>query len=228
MIAQSWTMARGRELFRVTVPGRRSNSVEAETRACLEAAFAAIRRAGLPIAHIVRSRLWARDTEVRRRASDTRRVELAGLLRGASASLVAPAHLPDDATVMIDLLVLRASSPAAEKAIAEYDPPIAPPEFVALDGMVFLSGNTDTTPSFDSQLVQVRSKIHASLRKTGATWGSVMHLSAFVSEALDQDGARGQIKDCFPELSCPFDVATVTGFSAPEKLVEIEVTADLR
>jgi enamine deaminase RidA (YjgF/YER057c/UK114 family) len=228
LIIRHWTSARGRELFQVTVAGQRSSTTEAETKACIETAFAAIRQAGLPLQHIVRSRIWARDAEARRRASDTRRVELAGTLRGASASFFAAARLPDDATVTMDLVVLRASAAAAGKAIAEYDPPIAPPEFVALDGMVFLSGNTDSGPGFDNQLTRIRNKIDASLRKAGAPWSSVVHVSAFMSETLDQDSARKQIKDRFPELSCPFAVTSVTGFSAPEKLVEIEVTADLR
>jgi hypothetical protein len=131
MIAHSWISAHGRELFRVTAVGRRAASVEDETRACIEAAFAAIREVGLPLEHIVRSRLWARDADARRRASDTRRAALAGPLRGASASLIAPARLPGDANVTIDLIVLCAGTPTAEKTIAEYDPPVAPPEFVS-------------------------------------------------------------------------------------------------
>ncbi|HEX2726957.1 MAG TPA: RidA family protein [Beijerinckiaceae bacterium] len=228
MLAYDWIRGHGRELFRVTVTDRRAASVEAETRACLEAAFAAIRETGLPLEHIVRSRLWTRDAEARRRASDTRRAELAGRLRGASASLIAPARLPADTSVAIDLIVLRAGAPTAEKAIAEYDPPIAPPEFVSLDGMVFLSGNTSTAPGFDTQLTRIQSQIHTSLGKTGGTWSRVVHVSAFVSETLDQDGARRQIRERFPELACPLEMTSVAGFSAPEKLVEIEVTADLR
>ncbi|HEY7385128.1 MAG TPA: Rid family hydrolase [Beijerinckiaceae bacterium] len=228
MIAHDWRVAHGRELFRVTAVGRRAASIEIETAACLDAAFAAIREAGLPLEHIVRSRLWARDAEARRRASDTRRAMLADRLRGASASLIAPTRLSDDASMAIDLIVLRAGAPATEKTIAEYDPPIAPPEYVALDGMVFLSGNTSTAPGFDTQLARIHDQIHASLGKAGATWSSVVHVSAFVSGTLDQDGTRRQIRDRFPKLACPFEVASVGGFSAPEKLVEIEVTADLR
>ena len=228
MIAHDWVVAHGRELLRVSVAGRRMASVEAETAACLEAAFAAIRDAGLPLEHIVRSRLWARDAEARRRASDTRRAALAGGLRGASASLIAPTRLPDDASVAIDLIVLRAGAPTAAKTIAEYAPPIAPPEYVTLDGMVFLSGNTSTAPGFDTQLTRIRSQIQGSLGKAGATWGSVVHVSAFVSETLEQDSARRQIGERFSELACPLEVTRVAGFSAPEKLLEIEVTADLR
>jgi enamine deaminase RidA (YjgF/YER057c/UK114 family) len=228
LIIRHWASARGRELFQVTIADQRSVTTEAETKACIETAFAAIRRAGLPLEHIVRSRIWACDAEARRRASDTRRAELAGPLRGASASFIAPTRLPDDATVMIDLLVLRASAPGIEKAISEYDPPVAPPEFVALDGMVFLSGNTDSAPTFDNQLTRIGTKIDASLRKAGAPWSSVVQVSAFMSETLDQDSARKQIKGRFPELSCRFEVTSVAGFSAAEKLVEIEVTADMR
>ena len=227
MIIYDWTLVDGRELFRVTVAGGRAATVEAETKGCLEAAFAAIRQAGLPLEHIVRSRLWTRDADVRRRASDTRRAELGGRLRGASASLIAPARLPDGASMMIDLVALRAGA-TTEKTIAEYDPPIAPPQFVTLDGMVFLSGNTSTAPGLGTQLTRIGGQIHASLGKARATWGSVVHVSAFVSETLDQDGARRQIRERFPELACPFEMTSVAGFSAPEKLVEIEVTADLR
>jgi enamine deaminase RidA (YjgF/YER057c/UK114 family) len=93
--------------------------------------------------------------------------------------------------------------------------------------MIVLSGNTSTAPRFATQLSRIRNQIHASLGKTGATWSSIVHLSAFLSETLDQASARRQIRDRFPDLLCPFEATCVAGFSAPEKLVEIEVTANL-
>lgn len=227
MILQKWMSTQRRDVFQVGVAGERSATTEAETRAAIEAAFATIQQAGLPLEHIVRSRIFARDAEARRRASDTRRAELAGPLRGASASFVAPARLPDDATVMIDLVVLRVRAPAAAKAVSEYGPPVAPPEFVALDGMVFLSGNTDSSPAFADQLTRIRAKIEASLRKAAAPWSKVVQVAAFVSDTLDQDDARKQVRALFPEVSCAFETTSVAGFSAAEKLIEIEVTAEL-
>jgi len=227
LIVRNWTFAGTRELFEISVSGEPAGSVEVETKAAIALGFRVLKEAGFAPEHIVRSRLWARDAEARRCASDTRRTELAGLLRGASASFCHAERLPENSTMMIDLMALRTNAAADSKIIREYEPPIVPPQFVVLDGMVFLSGNTDQSPTFAEQLRTIRGKIEDGLRNAGASRDQMMQVCVFLSTSLDPRTARGQIAAEFGELSCPLEVTSVSGFSAPEKLVEIEVTADL-
>jgi enamine deaminase RidA (YjgF/YER057c/UK114 family) len=93
--------------------------------------------------------------------------------------------------------------------------------------MVFLSGNTASSPGFQEQLAEVRRKIENGLRKAETPWSKIVQVSAFVSIGLDQNSARQQIAAHLGGLPYPFRATAVAGFSSPEKLVEIEVTADL-
>jgi enamine deaminase RidA (YjgF/YER057c/UK114 family) len=228
VIAQSWISSRGRELFRVSVTSAHSGSTETETKSAIAAAKGALDEAGLETDQIVRSRIWARDAEARRQASDVRRAALAGTSRGASASFIDPARLPEHSTMMIDLVALKTPGLTGDKIIAEYDPPVAPPEFVTLDGMVFLSGNTDSSAGFAQQLRAIRTKIENGMRRADAPWDKIVQVSAFVSLAEDQAGARRKIAALMGGLRCPLLTSAVAGFSSPEKLVEIEVTVDLK
>ena len=151
-----------REFIYVRVAGKGGASVGDETRLALQAAIEAIERAGFSPDHLTRSRLWAIDPAARAEASDIRRTFLAGSLRAASASFWGPEHLPAGSRVMIDLAALRPTA-GATKAVVEYVPAITPPAFVTLDGMVFLSGNTDQSPGLEAQVAAIAGKIRGSL-----------------------------------------------------------------
>src|SRR5262249_35154476 len=70
MIHRSWSSVGGRTLLHVSVAGRAAATVEEETRAAIATAVADIRRFGVNDEHIVRSRIWSRDSTVRQIASD--------------------------------------------------------------------------------------------------------------------------------------------------------------
>lgn len=226
-VSRFWHSARGRDLLEVSVAAGGQGDVAQQSRAAIERALAEVAAAGLRSEHIVRSRIWARDAAARTAASDLRRALLAGDKRGASASFFDAERFAADGDMIIDIIALRAPA-AACKTIAEYAPPIAPPLFVALDGMVFLSGNTDVSPAFADQIQRIGDKIDRTLAKTGATWPQVVTLTAFLAKSVDPAVARADIAGRFPGLACPLDIRTLDGFSAPEKLIEIETTADLR
>ncbi len=226
-VSRSWHSAGGRDLLEVSVAAAGQGDAQQQSRAAIERALAEIAAAGLRSEHIVRSRIWARDAAARTAASDVRRALLAGDKRGGSASFFDAERFAADGDVIIDIIALRAPA-AARKSIVEYEPPIAPPLFAALDGMVFLSGNTDVSPAFADQIQRIGDKIDRTLAKTGATWPQVVTLSAFLAKSVDPAVARAAISARFPGLACPIGIRTVDGFSAPEKLIEIETTADLR
>lgn len=227
-VSRAWLSWRGRELLTVSVAGRRADGdVAAQSRAAIARGLAELSAAGFAPDHILRSRLWARDAAARTAASDERRALLAGGKRGGSASFFDDERFADGGDMIIDMIALRAPT-AARKTIVEYDPPIAPPLFVALDGMVALSGNTDISPAFADQIKRIGDKIDLTLDKAGAAWPQVVTLSAFVAKSIDPAVARAAIAARFPRLACPIEISSVVGFSAPEKLIEIETTADLR
>ncbi|MDP2357178.1 MAG: hypothetical protein Q8M31_14105 [Beijerinckiaceae bacterium] len=215
----------GREHLLVSVTGS-GGPVADEARRAMTDALALIEDSGFSTLHLVRSRLFARDANARRLASDVRVEMLKGALRAASSSYIDPSRLPDNANVCIDLVAVRAPADG-QKVVREYEPVIAPPMFVALGDMVYVSGCTDVSDGFDAQISNVRSYIARNLEAAGAGWGHVVGVSAHVSRKIDAGEAWLKLNALFPDLGGPLSMSPVDGYSAPEKLIEIEATAKL-
>jgi len=225
MLQQRRVWRGGRESIEIRIAGRGEGSVAAETRHILEAAIAAIESAGFARGHVTRSRLWASDAKARTEASDVRRDFLVGDLRSASASFWGAEILPQGARAMIDMQALRPRAKAT-KNVVEYSPVIAPPAFATLDGMVFLSGNTDESDGLDAQVAAIVAKIRASLAEAEASPARIATLSAFLAVTENPAAACAAIRRALPEADCPLTISSVRGFSAAKKLVEIEVDAE--
>lgn len=216
----------GCEHAHVTVAGQPAADVVEEARAAFAQALDLLASVGARREHLVRSRLFARDAAGRRAASDVRLSVLAGDLRAASSSYIDDARIPPQANVVVDL-VARLGQPAGPKSVREYEPRIAPPMFVALDGVVHLSGVTDINDGFDTQLTNIRANVDASLAAAGATFANVTHIAAHVSRKVALLDAWRAITTRFAAPGATFTLSHVDGYSAPEKLVEIETTARL-
>ena len=217
-------MQAGREHLHVTVFGGSAASATDDVRAALEEAVEIVKADGFDPRHIVRSRIFARDRALRQIAGDLRLEVLAGALRGASSSYIDPDRLPGGAALRVDLVALRAPS-GAMKRVHEYDPVIAPPMFATLDGMVYLSGMTDTSPGFEAQLARIAGKIAAGLSQAGTTHEHVVAVNAFVARSVNMDDALASVTEVFPRFDGPLTLSPVEGFTTPEKRIEIETTA---
>jgi enamine deaminase RidA (YjgF/YER057c/UK114 family) len=228
MLATTTMITSRYEMLHVAVAGERGRPVETQARDAIERAVAEVERAGLPAGHIVRSRLWARDAAARQTASNVRLKALAGQRRAASSSFIDPQRLPAGSDMMIDLYALVSRAGADAKTIREYDPPIAPPQLVVLDGLLVLSGDTDRSHSLEQQMMSIRAKIDGSLAAGGGSWAKVVSIAAFLARRLPAGAGRAALAAHFPVDRCPVIVTPVDGYSNPEKLVEIEVTAYLR
>jgi enamine deaminase RidA (YjgF/YER057c/UK114 family) len=216
-----------RELLQVSVAGEPGVPIEAQARRAIERAVAEVEAAGLPAGHIVRSRLWARDSAARAAASDARLAVLAGPRRAASSSFIDPARLPAGVDMAIDLVALSSRAAHGAKVIREYAPPIAPPQLVVLDGLLVLSGDTDRSPGLERQMASIRAKLDATLEAGGGRWEQAISIAVYLSRQLPDGAGRRAFEACFPFTHCTRTFTHVDGYSNPEKLVEIEVTADL-
>jgi enamine deaminase RidA (YjgF/YER057c/UK114 family) len=225
MIQRTWHSLDDRVLLQVIVAGTSGDDIQTQSKTAMNRALSEMEKAGFTADHVVRSRVWGRDAATRTAASDIRRLEYADHKRGATASFYDSERLPDGADMMIDVFALKTRKSAARKVFQEYDTPATAPLFVELDGMVLLSGNTDTSPKFEDQLVKIRGKIELGLQRSGTQWKHVSLVSAFVSKTVDAMHARKAIAEAFPEMSCPLVLTSVDGFSSPGKLIEIEVNA---
>ena len=227
MLAAHWSRLDGRLLYSLSLVGRAEDSVEEETARVIDEALEIIREEGLDKRHIIRSRLFTDSRENRQLASDVRRATLVGPLRGASSSFFDARRLPEDGRVQLDLAVLVPKEPRATKVIVEYEPAIAPPRYVSLDGLVFLSGITSTTPGLAAQIQAIRTGIDESLSLAGTRLERALAFSVFLAREEDPREALDLLSQTFS--TCPLTpvLTQVGGYSAPEKRIEIEITAAL-
>lgn len=225
MIYRNWTTIDGREAIQVTVAGNGTETVDSESKLALARSLVEIEKAGFKRGEVVRSRLFAADSAARQAASDVRRAMLVGDLRSSSSSFVDTERLAKPARVIMEVTAVHPLNAGAAKTVREYEPVISPPMFVTLDGLVFLSGNTDESATFEAQVEAIRAKIDASLGVAGTDLSKAVVVSAFVSKKVDAATARKAIAARFSEAPCSITLTTVEGYSAATKLVEIEVTA---
>jgi len=227
MIQSRLTTRRGREFLEISV-SLKAATVEEETTRAIDAAEAELSRWGLSSGTIIRSRLWTADRETRDRASLARKDALSGLKRGASASFIAPARIGSGHRVALDIIGMRPRPGREAKTVREYDPPIVPPAFVELDGLIALSGLTDTSADLDRQLGRIRERIDETLALVRAEWSHVISVAVYahrsVGTARIREDARNHLP---PAMNYALAFCEVDGFSHPAKLVEIEVTAEL-
>jgi enamine deaminase RidA (YjgF/YER057c/UK114 family) len=219
MIETVWSELAGLRMMHVRVGGALDADAPAQAAGLIESAISALAAAGFGGDRIVRSRVWARSARLRQVASDARLVVLTGERRAASSSFIVPGRLPQGIDAAVDLIALEGPG---EKSVREYDPRIAPPRFLTRDGLVFLSGITDTVGDFSAQLEAIRARIGQSLEMAGASSSNIIDVRAFVHAGEPWRAAHDAIRARFP---CPVEMTSVEGYSAAEKRVEIEVTA---
>jgi enamine deaminase RidA (YjgF/YER057c/UK114 family) len=226
LIHRNWLLLNGLDCLQISVAGMPGHDVRAVTSTALAAAIAELQKHGIPARHIVRSRVWGRDTESRVAASDVRRLALSAETRGASSSFYDAERLPADTNVLVEITGMR-TEPASQKVIRDYEQPVAAPMFVQLGRAVFLSGVTDTAEGMNAQVERIGQKIERSLKIAGCRWADIMSAAAYVAKHADFPAAQKALESRLPRLICPISMTTVQGLSAPEKLIEIEVSAAL-
>ena len=184
-----------------------------------------LRGLGLSLDSTVRTRLWGRDREARDLGSRERVKVLSGAARSASSSFIAPDHFDSAANVAIDLVALRPSAATAAKALVEYDPPIVPLRYLVWGGTAFLSGVTWEHGSLDDQLDNILPRIGDSLSAAGSSWAKAIRMSCFLHRGQTIEALRSalaaRLGDDLPRAA---EFAFVDGYSAPGKLIEIELT----
>ncbi len=215
----------GREFIALSGEGREGKPATEETVGLFRRIDEELRGHGLSLANTVRTRLWGKDREGRDLGSQERVKALSGKARSVSSSYISPVHFDSNAHVAMDLLAMRTAKPGIEKILKEYDPPITPLRYCIYDSIVFLSGVSAVLPNLSDQIADILPRISDSLRDAGTSWGKAVKVSFFLhrSQKIEtlRDLFRKTVDTEIQRIECSF----VDGYSAPGKLIEIEVTA---
>jgi enamine deaminase RidA (YjgF/YER057c/UK114 family) len=185
-----------------------------------------LRHFGLSLDHVVRTRLWGRDRVSRDAGSEVRFATLSGGARAASSSYIAPERFDNPSgRVALDLVALKTPAPPA-KTIRENDPPRMPIRYMTVGDLVILSGMTNQQPSLDDQLADIMPRIGAALKEAGSAWNKVALMSGYLHRSQSPEALKAGIAKwtggIFPTR---LEIGFADGYSAPDKLIEIETTA---
>lgn len=218
----------GQEFIFLSAEARPAQDAAAETRALFDVFAKTLAGHGLGFEHTVRSRLYGRDRAARDAGSVVRLDVLSGPARCATSSYIAPDRLHGAAAIAMDLIALR-PGPGFEKKIRENDPPRTPCRYLTCGPLMVLSGQTCTDPTLEAQVLgDILPRIGNYLTEAGSGWDRVAEVNCFLHESETAAHMRQLFADAVPVMPPRFACHRVSGYSAPGKLVEIEVTATRR
>jgi enamine deaminase RidA (YjgF/YER057c/UK114 family) len=182
---------------------------------------------GLSLQHnTVRTRILGRSAAARTAGSDARTAALTGAARAAGSSYISPRHLGSAADIGIDLFAMAAPGGGATRAVTEHQPTQSFIRHLAWGPMVFLAGMTcETQPTLRAQVADILPRAGALLRETGCDWGNVARVSLFLHQDETPDALLAAITATAPVPLEHAEIELVEGYSRPNKLIEIEITA---
>lgn len=201
------------------------SDAEGQTRELFARFEKTLKRHGMSLADTVRSRLYGQDREARDAGSIVRMDVLSGPARCATSSYIAPARFASSTQIAMDLIALR-PGPGLDKKIRENDPLRTPCRYLTCGSLMVLSGQTAVLPTLEEQVVgDILPRISQYLAEAGSGWAHVAEAQCYLHESQNADQMRALFLKVAPALPPRFACPVVAGYSAPGKLVEIEITA---
>lgn len=199
------------------------SSAPEDLDALLDLVEAALARQAMGLADVVRTRLVTSTRAGRDAASRVRFRRLSGPARCATSSYIEPRAFRGSDGVRLDVWAIPGAGSA--KIAVEYDPPQPPCRYVAVGSEVFLSGVTSFAEPFDVQVTEIAQRLADNLAHAAARLGRPVtptRLTPWVHRSL----TAVQLRDLPARLGLPGltpDIRRCDGYSAPGKLLEIEV-----
>jgi enamine deaminase RidA (YjgF/YER057c/UK114 family) len=174
----------------------------------------------------VRSRVYGRTREARDIVSAARGKTFTGMARAATSSFISPAHFSSAADVALDLYAMAAPAAGAPRAVSEHTPPQPFIRHLTWGPLVFLAGMTcETYPTLKQQYEDILPRAQALLKETGCTWSNVVRISFFLHKDESPKALLKGVAATVPVSLDHSEIEFVEGYSRPNKLVEIEITA---
>jgi len=217
-----------REFVFLSCEGRRGQTATEEMQDIFRRLDEELGKMELSRANTIRTRLWGLDRESRDMGSSVRVENNTGKARAATSSYIAPIHFESDARVGLDLIALRPSSPTLEKVIVENIPPRRPISYLIYDSLVVLAGKTVVLPTLDEQLDEILPRITAILSDAGTAWDKVINVSGYLHRSQPAEALIERFNKWVQAPIPRMEIVFVDGYSAKGKLIEIEVTAELK
>jgi enamine deaminase RidA (YjgF/YER057c/UK114 family) len=217
----------GQRFVYLWLEGEPGGSLERQSRGLFERAGAELATHSLALdRNVVRTRVFGRTREARDAASLVRGQAFVGQARAATSSYISPAHLASAADVALDLYAMAAPATGVPRLVTEMDPPQPFIRHLVWGPLVFHAGMTNEhVPTLKEQCAEILPRAGARLKENGCDWTNVVRISCFLHVSQDADALLACIAALAPVALDGAEIEFVEGYSRPNKLVEIEITA---
>jgi enamine deaminase RidA (YjgF/YER057c/UK114 family) len=207
--------------------GEPSQAVEHQSRGLFERADAELKTLGLALANnVVRNRVFGRTREARDVVSAVRGKTFTGQSRAATSSFITTTHFDSAADVALDLYAMVAPPGGAARQVTEHTPAQPFIKHLVWGPMVFLAGMTcEDYPTLKQQYEDILPRAGMLLEETGCDWTDVIKIAFCLHKDQDPQTLLVGIGQLVPVDLGNAEIEFVEGYSKPNKLVEIEITA---
>ena len=216
----------GREFVFLSCDGAGAGTATEQMEDIFVRVRAELHQEGLALDQVLRTRLWAKDRQCRDLGSNVRVKYNVGQARAATSSYIMPAHLAAGALVGLDVIALKPGDPSRLKTLVESRPLRTPVSHLIFDSLLVLSGKTVVLPTLTEQLEEILPRITRILRSAGSGWERVVNLSCYLHHSQTSFSLRNIFSQLVPVSLARMEIIAVDGYSAEEKLIEVEVTAE--
>jgi len=219
---------RGREFVFLSCEATEGRTATDQMENIIGRMAAELQKMALSPANTIRTRLWGADRDSRDQGSLVRKKHNTGRNRAATSSYIAPDHFESDSRVSLDLIALRPSQPGLEKKIVESIPPRVPIDYLVYDGLVVLAGKTVVLPTLSEQLDEILPRITRILASAGTAWDRVIQVSCYLHGSQSVEELAAHFDKWVKRPLERMEIGFAQGYSAEGKLIEVEVTAELK
>jgi enamine deaminase RidA (YjgF/YER057c/UK114 family) len=201
--------------------------LEHQSRGLFERAEAELQAHGLELdKNVVRNRVFGRTREARDVVSAVRGKTFKGQARAATSSFITTTHFDSSADVALDLYAMVAPEGGAPRQVTEHTPAQPFIKHLIWGPIVFLAGMTcEEYPTLKQQYEDILPRAGAILNETGCDWKNVVRMAFCLHKDEDPQALLTGVAKTVPVELGNAEIEFVEGYSRPNKLVEIEITA---
>jgi enamine deaminase RidA (YjgF/YER057c/UK114 family) len=217
----------GQHFVYLWLEGEPGASPERQSQGLFERAGAELKAHGLKLDHnVVRSRVFGRTREDRDVVSAVRGTTFVGQARAATSSYISPRHFASTADVALDLYAMAAPNEGVPRKVTEMEPLQPFIRHLVWGPLVFHAGMTNEhVPTLKEQCAEILPRAGERLKENGCDWKNVVKVSFFLHQDETAEALLAAVGAAAPVPLDNAEIEFVAGYSRPNKLVEIEITA---
>src|SRR5262245_58364329 len=216
----------GERFVYLNIVGEPGRSPEQQALGLFARAKTELTAHGLALDHnVVRSRVFGRTRLDRGLASAARSAAFVGQARAATSSFISPPHC-GGADVALDLYAMVAPPAGAPRRVTEMEPLQPFIRHLVWGPFVFHAGMTNEhAPTLQDQCAEILPRAGARLAENTCDWSTVVRVSLYRHRGETVEAALAACRAAAPVPLEHAEVEFVDGYSRPNKLIEIEITA---